>query len=92
MLPRLWPGGVLAGFTFASAEAVGIEMVTPKDIFDRTKKYLREVWSELSRVSWPQKKEIIASTAVVIICTFIVAFFLGIVDIALQKLLGYLIK
>jgi preprotein translocase subunit SecE len=83
---------VLAGFTFASAEAVGIEMVTPKDIFDRTKKYLREVWSELSRVSWPQKKEIIASTAVVIICTFIVAFFLGIVDIALQKLLGYLIK
>jgi preprotein translocase subunit SecE len=63
-----------------------------KDILEKIKKYLREVWSELARVSWPQRKEIIASTAVVILCTFIVAFFLGIVDVALQKLLGYLIK
>lgn len=63
-----------------------------RDLFEKIKRYLREVWSELGRVSWPQRKEIIASTAVVILCTFIVAFFLGIVDVALQKLLGYLIK
>ncbi|MDH7499856.1 MAG: preprotein translocase subunit SecE [candidate division NC10 bacterium] len=63
-----------------------------RDLFEKIKRYLREVWSELGRVSWPQRKEIIASTAVVILCTFIVAFFLGIVDVILQKLLGYLIK
>jgi len=63
-----------------------------RDSFEKIKKYLREVWSELTRVSWPQRKEIIASTMVVILCTLIVAFFLGIVDVALQKLLGYLIK
>jgi len=63
-----------------------------RDFFEKIKRYLREVWSELGRVSWPQKKEIIASTAVVILCTFIVAFFLGIVDVILQRLLGYLIK
>ena len=63
-----------------------------KDFFARIRKYLREVWNELKKVSWPQRKEIVASTVVVILCTFIVAFFLGIVDVVLQKLLGYLIK
>jgi preprotein translocase subunit SecE len=63
-----------------------------RDFFEKIQKYLREVWSELKKVSWPQKKEIIASTAVVILCTFIIAFFLGIVDVALQKVLGYLIR
>ena len=61
-------------------------------ITEEIKKYLREVWSELKKVSWPQRKEIIASTVVVILCTFIIAFFLGIVDVALQKVLGYLIR
>jgi len=63
-----------------------------KDYFEKVKRYLREVWSELKKVSWPQRKEIVASTVVVILCTFIVAFFLGIVDVTLQKVLGYLIK
>jgi preprotein translocase subunit SecE len=63
-----------------------------RDFFERIQKYLREVWSELKKVSWPQRKEIVASTVVVILCTFIIAFFLGIVDVALQKVLGYLIK
>ena len=62
------------------------------DLFEKVKKYLREVWSELKKVSWPQKKEIVASTVVVILCTFIIAFFLGIVDVALQRVLGYLIR
>ena len=63
-----------------------------RDFFAKIRKYLREVWNELKMVSWPQRKEIVASTVVVILCTFIVAFFLGIVDVVLQKLLGYLIK
>ncbi len=63
-----------------------------KDFFAKIRKYLREVWNELKKVSWPQRKEIIASTVVVILCTFIVAFFLGIVDAVLQKFLGYLFK
>ena len=63
-----------------------------RDFFEKIQKYLREVWAELKKVSWPQKKEIVASTVVVILCTFIIAFFLGIADVVLQKLLGYLIK
>ena len=62
------------------------------NFFEEIKRYLREVWSELKKVSWPQRKEIVASTVVVILCTFIIAFFLGIVDVALQKVLGYLIR
>jgi preprotein translocase subunit SecE len=62
------------------------------NFFEEIKRYLREVWSELKKVSWPQRKEIVASTVVVILCTFIIAFFLGIVDAALQRVLGYLIR
>jgi len=57
-----------------------------------TVQFLREVRVEMKKVTWPQRKEIIGSTAVVILASFIVAFFLGFVDLILQKLLGLIIK
>lgn len=59
---------------------------------DQLVRFLREVRQEFKKVTWPQKREIISSTIVVIISTFAIAFFLGFVDITLQKLLSYLIK
>jgi len=55
-------------------------------------RFLREVRVEMKKVTWPQKKEIIGSTAVVILASFIVSFFLGFVDLILQKLLGVILK
>ena len=57
-----------------------------------TVRFLREVRVELKKVTWPQRKEIIGSTAVVILASFLVSFFLGFVDLILQKLLGLIIK
>jgi preprotein translocase subunit SecE len=57
-----------------------------------TVQFLREVRVELKKVTWPGRNEIIGSTAVVIIASFAVAFFLGFVDLILQKALGVVLR
>jgi preprotein translocase subunit SecE len=47
---------------------------------------------ELKKVTWPGRNEIIGSTAVVIVASFVVAFFLGFVDLLLQKALGLILQ
>jgi preprotein translocase subunit SecE len=54
--------------------------------------FLKEVKSELKRVTWPTRKETLAGTAVVIIIVFITAFFLGIVDLGLSKLIKIILR
>jgi preprotein translocase subunit SecE len=49
--------------------------------------FLKEVRFELKRVTWPSRKETLAGTVVVLIIVFIVASFLGIVDMGLSKLI-----
>jgi len=53
--------------------------------------FFREVRAEMKKVTWPQRKEVAGSTAVVIAASFLVAFFLGAVDLVLQKLLALVI-
>ena len=49
--------------------------------------FFREARVELKKVKWPTRKELLASTAVVIVLTLIIAFFLGLVDFGLVKIL-----
>jgi preprotein translocase subunit SecE len=49
--------------------------------------FVRESRMELKKVKWPTRKELLASTAVVIVLTLIVAFFLGFIDLGLIKLI-----
>jgi len=49
--------------------------------------FLKESKIELKKVKWPTRKELLASTAVVIVLTLVVAFFLGIVDFGLIKII-----
>ncbi len=61
-------------------------------LWGSTVQFLKEVRVELKKVTWPGRNEIIGSTAVVIVASFAVAFFLGFVDLLLQKALGLVIK
>ncbi len=45
----------------------------------------------MKKVKWPTRKELLASTTVVIVLTLIVALFLGIVDFGLIKIIKRLI-
>jgi preprotein translocase subunit SecE len=49
--------------------------------------FLREAKVELKKVKWPTRKELLASTAVVIVLTLLIAFFLGLVDFGLIKII-----
>ena len=63
-----------------------------QNVWGTTVQFVKEVRVELKKVTWPQRNEIIGSTAVVIAASFAVAFFLGFVDLILQKALGLIIK
>jgi preprotein translocase subunit SecE len=49
--------------------------------------FLKESRLELKKVKWPTRKELLASTAVVIVLVLMVSFFLGLVDFGLIKIL-----
>jgi preprotein translocase subunit SecE len=57
-----------------------------KEFWKTTKQFFREVRVELKKVTWPSRKETIASTSVVLITVMMVSFFLGIVDLGLSRL------
>ncbi len=61
-------------------------------LWGSTLQFLKEVRVELKKVTWPGRNEVIGSTAVVIVASFVVAFFLGFVDLVLQKALGTILK
>lgn len=49
--------------------------------------FLREVRVELTKVSWPSRRDTIASTSVVLVIVFLIAAFLGLVDLGLSKVI-----
>ena len=54
--------------------------------------FLSEVKAELSKVSWSTRQELIGATIVVITATFILAVFIGMIDLLLSKGLSLLFK
>lgn len=49
--------------------------------------FLREARLELKKVKWPTRKELLAATAVVIVLVLFVAFYLGLIDFGLIKII-----
>lgn len=49
--------------------------------------FLREAKTELKKVKWPTRKELMASTAVVIALVLLVSFYLGVIDFGLIKMI-----
>jgi preprotein translocase subunit SecE len=49
--------------------------------------FLREARTELKKVKWPTRKELLASTAVVIALVLAISFFLGLIDFGLIKII-----
>ncbi len=58
-----------------------------KAFIGTAQQFFREVRVELKKVTWPTRKETIASTSVVLITVFLVAFYLGVVDLGLSRLI-----
>jgi preprotein translocase subunit SecE len=64
--------------------------IRPK--LEEAKQFLREVKTELKKVTWPSRKDTLSGTAVVLVAVFIIAIFLGIVDSGLSNLIKQLLR
>lgn len=63
-----------------------------RDAYGKSIQFYQDVRSELRKVTFPNRKETIASTGVVITVVFIIALYLGMVDFVLSLFLGNLLK
>ena len=61
-------------------------------MFEKIKKFMKEVRVELTKVTWPTPSELRATTTVVIITTLIITVFIGLVDFGLGLFIGALLR
>ena len=58
----------------------------------RLREFVQEVLAEFRKVTWPSRDELINSTSIVIVVTVVLAFFLGVVDISLTKVVERILR
>ena len=55
-------------------------------------KFFRETKSELKKVSWPSKSQLINNAVVILVFIVIATLVLSLLDVGFQKLLSFVIK
>jgi preprotein translocase subunit SecE len=55
------------------------------------KQFMAEAWQELKKVTWPNRKETLGATGVVLFLVVIVAIYLGLVDFGLARLVKIIV-
>jgi len=58
----------------------------------RVKEFFQEVVAEFRRVNWPSRNDVAASTMVVLAVVFVLAMYLGAVDVGLSRLVEVILK
>jgi preprotein translocase subunit SecE len=62
-------------------------------MFDKIKRFFGETRVEMRKVTWPTREELKQSTKIVIVATFVVTLFIGVIDaiinIIVRRLLGW---
>ena len=54
-------------------------------------KFIGQVRTEMEKVAWPSRQELISSTTVVILTTVILGIFIGICDVVISRVINLLI-
>ena len=60
-------------------------------MFEKIKRFFKEVKIELTKVSWISKQELAGSTLVVIVVSLILAIFIGIIDKILGMIMSFIL-
>ena len=60
-------------------------------MFEKIKRFFKEVKVELTKVSWISRQELVGSTLVVIVVSLIIAIFIGIVDKILGMIMSFIL-
>jgi preprotein translocase subunit SecE len=64
----------------------------PGNWLARLRRFLSEVRNELGRVTWPSRKEVYATTFVVIVTSIFFGVYLWTVDLAINRLIGWIFE
>ena len=56
-----------------------------KSYVEQATSFVKEAWIELSKVHFPSPKETMQATAVVVVLAFLMALWLGLVDLAATR-------
>jgi preprotein translocase subunit SecE len=62
------------------------------EFLGRVQQFFREVAAEFRRVTWPNRTEVVRSTAVVLAVVVILALYLSTVDVLLSRMVGVILK
>ena len=62
-----------------------------KQYYAQSKNFLSEAVQELKKVTWPNRKETLGTTGVVLVLVFFIGAYLGLVDFFLSRLVQYFI-
>jgi preprotein translocase subunit SecE len=54
--------------------------------------FFRDVAAEFRRVNWPSRSEVASSTVVVLAVVFVLALYLGMVDVVFSRIVGVILK
>ena len=58
----------------------------------KSRRFLSEVRNEMARVTWPNQKEVYATTIVVILTSIFFGLYLWIVDLGLTQVVGWVYR
>ncbi len=67
-------------------------MVKLEELYATSLQYFRDVRSELRKVTFPTRKETLASTIVVLVAVGIISAYLGIIDFVLARILHGILR
>lgn len=62
-----------------------------RQYWNHSVQFVKEAWQELKKTSWPNRRETLGGTGVVLILVFLIAIFLGLVDFGLSRLVKTII-
>jgi len=86
-----WQATNFTSFTAAILNGGQMEF-SIKEKFEAAVQFLREVKTELKKVTWPSRKDTLSGTLVVLVAIFIIAIFLWVVDTGLSGFIKQLLK
>ena len=67
-------------------------MASISGFWNRVKTFLRETKSEMGKVTFPSREEVVGTTIVVLVASVIFATYLWIADLVILKVYGWIIQ
>ena len=61
-------------------------------VLAKTKNFLEEVKAELTKVTWPARKETMSTAWVVVVIIVLISLYLGACDVVLAKLIRFILR